>query len=63
MKKPGRPATGRARPCKLHLWISSTAARLLARYCEAFQRSKTEAIETLIFSSAADVSSAEQDER
>ena len=62
MKK-GRPATGRNRHHKLHLWISDEASSLLARYCASFRCTKTHAIEHLLSGVRNCVMAAEQDER
>lgn len=62
-KKPGRPATGRTRSKKLHLWISENAANLLARYCAAYGKTKTMAIEFALERLYKHIVAAEQDER
>ena len=61
--KIGRPATGRSRHHKLHIWISDKANSLLDRYCASFKCSKTHAIEYLLDGARNCVMAAEQDER
>lgn len=44
MKKQGRPATGRKRSVKLHIWIDPVTHYRLLDYCERTGLSKADAV-------------------